>query len=146
MQRHSGIQSPPLAKLDGSLGRRAAQYGLQGLGERWGLGLVRDEGAYNNLHPHAFKHGGYGSGNLIWDPLSAVSVRIELLSGQRVNKDGQSGTATRLQLMTHFTLLGDEERNKGRWGRRWLPFGSRALTSRVASASASDMCAAYCRG
>ena len=40
--------------------------------------------------------------NLIWFPYKSVSTGLELMWGERENKDGSTGDATRLQAMIKY--------------------------------------------
>ncbi len=44
-----------------------------------------------------FKHSQYGAANLIWSPIPELDLGVELLYGLREDKDGATGTQTRLQ-------------------------------------------------
>jgi len=43
-----------------------------------------------------------GSVNLSWSPIDRIDLVAEFLTGRRVNKDGQRGTASQLQLGSRF--------------------------------------------
>jgi len=46
--------------------------------------------------PDAFKYSYYFSGNIFWNPLLGMRLGVELSHGYRINKDDQSGSATRI--------------------------------------------------
>jgi hypothetical protein len=52
--------------------------------------------------PEAFDRSSYASVNLFWQPAGGVRIGGELALGQRVNKDGQKGGATRLSFIGYF--------------------------------------------
>jgi len=43
-----------------------------------------------------------GSINLSWSPIERIDLVGEFLTGRRVNKDGQQGTASQLQVGSRF--------------------------------------------
>jgi hypothetical protein len=42
--------------------------------------------------------------NLIWSPYAATDFGVEWLWGQRVDEDGESGTANRIQFTARYTF------------------------------------------
>ena len=52
--------------------------------------------------PEAFDRSVYASANLFWQPASGLRIGAELALGQRVNKNGQKGDATRLSFIGYF--------------------------------------------
>ena len=52
--------------------------------------------------PDAFDHSGYASVNLFWEPAAGVRLGGEFSFGQRTNKDGQKGRASRLSFIGYF--------------------------------------------
>ena len=52
----------------------------------------------NTLPDNTYDSATYASANLIWLPVERMGVGLEYLYGTRTNKDGQSGTAHRIQM------------------------------------------------
>ena len=56
-----------------------------------------------DLQPaESFHMSNRGSFNLTWSPIRRIDIVGEFLFGNRINKDGQSGTSSQLQLGTNF--------------------------------------------
>lgn len=53
----------------------------------------------------AFHRSGYSAVNLIWNPISQLSLGTEFLYGWRVNKDGSTGNAPRIQLSAKYNFM-----------------------------------------
>lgn len=53
----------------------------------------------------AFHRSGYSAVNLIWSPISQLSLGTEFLYGWRVNKDGSTGNAPRIQLSAKYNFM-----------------------------------------
>jgi hypothetical protein len=53
---------------------------------------------------NAFHKGNYGSANLLYYPTKNVMTGVELLYGERENKDGNSGSDTRLQFSAKYSF------------------------------------------
>lgn len=51
-----------------------------------------------NLGPANYKYGYYGSANVFWDAIKNLTFGAEVLVGQRVNIDKESGVAARCQM------------------------------------------------
>jgi hypothetical protein len=68
---------------------------------RWASNFTVGGSAWSDLTDtlpdSTYKNATYYSANLIWLPVDRMGVGIEYLHGTRENKDGQSGTAQRLQ-------------------------------------------------
>ena len=54
--------------------------------------------------PDDYQTGKYVAANLFWDLLPTVRFGIEYLWGERVNKNGDSGTANRINFMAKFNF------------------------------------------
>jgi hypothetical protein len=52
----------------------------------------------DTLPDDTYESANYATANLIWLPVERMGVGIEYLYGSRTNKDGQSGTAHRIQV------------------------------------------------
>ena len=53
----------------------------------------------------AFHRSGYSAANLIWTPIAQLSLGTEFLYGWRVNKDGSTGNAPRIQLSAKYNFM-----------------------------------------
>lgn len=53
----------------------------------------------------SFHRSGYGAMNLIWSPVSQLSFGTEFLYGWRVNKDGSTGNAPRIQISAKYNFM-----------------------------------------
>jgi hypothetical protein len=53
---------------------------------------------------NAFSKGQYASGNLLWYPVKNVMAGLEILWGQRENKDGHRGNDTRTQFSVKYSF------------------------------------------
>ena len=59
----------------------------------------------NDAQAHdAYHRTDYYSANLMWQPHQRITTGVELLYGQRINNNGDSGHATRLQWMGQFNF------------------------------------------
>jgi len=52
-----------------------------------------------------YHQGNYTAGNLIWNPFGSLTVGGEFLYGWRVNKDGSSGNAPRIQFSAKYNFV-----------------------------------------
>ncbi|HWS96721.1 MAG TPA: DcaP family trimeric outer membrane transporter [Candidatus Methylomirabilis sp.] len=52
-----------------------------------------------------YHQGNYTAGNLIWNPFGSLTVGTEFLYGWRVNKDGSSGNAPRIQFSAKYNFI-----------------------------------------
>lgn len=52
-----------------------------------------------------YHQGNYTAGNLIWNPLGSLTVGAEFLYRWRVNKDGSSGNAPRVQFSAKYNFV-----------------------------------------
>jgi len=52
-----------------------------------------------------YHQGNYAAGNLIWNPFGSLTVGGEFLYGWRVNKDGSSGNAPRIQFSAKYNFV-----------------------------------------
>ena len=53
----------------------------------------------------AFHNSYYSAANLIWKPFGSLNVGGEFLYGWQALKDGQTGNASRIQLITKYSLV-----------------------------------------
>jgi hypothetical protein len=52
-----------------------------------------------------YHQGNYTAGNLIWNPFGSLTVGTEFLYGWRVNRDGSSGNAPRIQFSAKYNFV-----------------------------------------
>ena len=57
-----------------------------------------------NKPPDNYQTGMYVAGNLFWDLMPTVRFGIEYLWGERVNKNGDSGTANRINFLAKYSF------------------------------------------
>jgi len=60
----------------------------------------------------AFHQSGYSAVNLIWSPISQLSLGTEFLYGWRLNKDGSTGNAPRIQVSAKYNFMQIKSSNK----------------------------------
>jgi hypothetical protein len=75
--------------------------------DQWSSSLGWSETRESNTDGQAFNafhKGSYGSVNLLWYPVRNVMTGVELLYGSRENKDGVSGSDTRLQFSAKYNF------------------------------------------
>jgi hypothetical protein len=74
--------------------------------KRWASNFTVGGGTWSSLTDtlpaNTYKNATYYSANLIWLPVERLGVGIEYLYGTRENKDGQGGTAQRIQLGVQY--------------------------------------------
>jgi hypothetical protein len=83
--------------------------------ERWSSSLGLSEHRQRTLDGQlgtAFESGRYASANLLYRPVSPLLVGVELLWGRRENRDGDSGTDTRVQFSAKYSFSGTLEGGK----------------------------------
>jgi hypothetical protein len=52
-----------------------------------------------------YHQGQYMGGNLIWNPFGSLTLGGEFLYGWRVNKDGSTGNAPRIQFSAKYNFV-----------------------------------------
>ena len=73
--------------------------------EKWSSTVVSGYIAivnHSNQPDDAYKSSVYGSVNTFWEPIETLRLGAEVTMGNRINKDGQIGTATRAQFAAIF--------------------------------------------
>src|SRR5215471_18248017 len=69
-----------------------------------GIGYLQSENTPAQVNS-AFHRSGYSAANLIWTPIAQLSLGTEFLYGWRVNKDGSTGNAPRIQLSAKYNFM-----------------------------------------
>jgi hypothetical protein len=80
--------------------------------QHWWSRTLRTNVVYSAIHidnldiqaPDELRGTQYALIDLIWRPYESVDLGIEALFGERENKDGQRGTATRIQLSGKYSF------------------------------------------
>jgi hypothetical protein len=75
--------------------------------DRWSSSVGYSEQKQNTTGGqaiNAFSKGQYASGNLLWYPVKDVMAGLEILWGQRQNKDGNRGNDTRTQFSVKYSF------------------------------------------
>jgi len=94
---------------EGNMETQWSGQALLGLNYKWSEVLASDlSGAYLILDASEYKadeemtEGLIGHVNLLWSPVKMVNTGIEYQVGKRINKNGASGVANRVQVMFKF--------------------------------------------